>query len=275
MPRRVKRHFSEETWDEFYRRYQVILANNFLIPVLSRWGVALEGKKLLEVGSGDGGCSAAFFRAGCAVTSMDIDERLVGIASDLNRREGLDIEVVQGDVCDIRNKALEREPFDIILLRDVMEHIAEPTLAFENLKDKLSDSGFIFVVFPPYYSPYGAHQQILPRKKLLFLPYNKLPYIQLLPDRLFLSLAKGEGAPNQEVARLRTIRLTIRKFERIVGAASLWIRGKKLYLSRPTFALRYGIPVLGASVLGKVPLLNELAVTAAYYLLERKKKGQR
>jgi hypothetical protein len=67
--------------------------------------------------------------------------------------------------------------------------------------------------------------------------------------------------------------LTIRKFERSADSAGLAVRRQKFYLTRPTHKLRYGIPVLGASVLGRIPLLNELLVTACYYLLGKKKTG--
>jgi len=267
MFKRVKRHFPEETWDEYYRRYQTILAEEYLIPVLRRWGVEPDEKQLLEVGSGDGGCAAAFYRAGCRVTAMDIDERLVRIAGEFNEREGLDIHVSRGDVCDRNSEAFQRGPFDIIMLRDVIEHIAEPAAALNILKDVLGPGGILFVVFPPYYSPFGAHQQILPVKKKFRVPYNKLPFIQLLPDSAFLSIVKGETSSHREVARLRGIRLTIRKFEKAARQAGLSVRGRKLYLSRPTFTLRYGLPVIEASILGKIPWLRELTVTAAYYIL--------
>jgi SAM-dependent methyltransferase len=270
MSKRVKRQISEESWDEYYRRYQVILARDYLIPRLRKWEVELKGKRLLEVGSGDGGCAAEFYNAGCQVTSMDIDERLVRIADEFNEREGLEIHVSQGDVCDESSEAFQKGPFDIIMLRDVIEHIAEPAAALRILKNILSPGGLLFIVFPPYYSPFGAHQQILPKKKKFSLPYNKLPYIQLLPDRMFLSIVKGDASSNHEVSRLRDIRLTLRKFERTARETALTIRGKKLYLSRPTFTLRYGAPVIGASFLGSIPLLRELTVTAAYYLLAKK-----
>ncbi len=270
MFERVKRQFPEESWDAYYRRYQSILAERYLIPRLRKWGLELEGARLLEVGSGDGGCAAAFYRAGCRVTTMDIDARLVRIAGEFNEQEGLDIHVSQGDVCNEGSEAFQKGPFDIIMMRDVIEHIAEPVAALRILKNILSPNGNLFIVFPPYYSPFGAHQQILPRKKKFMVPYNKLPFIQLLPNPIFLSVVKGETSSHREVARLRGIRLTIRKFEGAVRQAALSVRGRKFYLSRPTFTLRYGAPVVVASFLGAIPLLRELTVTAAYYLLEKK-----
>ena len=262
-----------DSWDERYRRYQAELASRYLIPTLQAWGVDLTGKQLLEAGSGNGGCAAQFQRAGCRVTAVDIDDRLVKTATALNEAEGVPVDTFNGDVCRPDCPGLDRGPFDIILLRDVVEHLEDLVGALENLRGNLSDSGVIFIVFPPYYSAYGAHQQILPRKRIGFVPYDKLPFIHLLPDRWFSAITSGDTAPHREVARLRGIRLTIRKFSRSVAAARLAVRHRKYYLTRPTHKLRFGVPVVGASLLGRVPLVNELVVTACYCLLEKKKPG--
>jgi SAM-dependent methyltransferase len=198
---------------------------------------------------------------------MDVDERLVSLARRHNDRDGIDAKVFVGDVFD-EDAAFYREgPFDLVLLRDVIEHLADTTRALRIVRRHLAESGRVFVIFPPYYSPYGAHQQILPRKKLLFLPYNKLPYLQLLPRGMFEALVRGEGSAHREVRSLSGIRLTIGRFERCVREAGLSAVRKKMFLTRPSFALRYGVPVVGASVVGAVPVLREIGVTAAYYLL--------
>lgn len=256
-----------ESWDLAYRKYQETLARRYLIPTLEAWSVSLEGRALLEVGCGDGGCAAEFHREGCRVTALDIDDRLVGISTELNRRDGLEINTYVGDITREDCPGLHEGPFDLIVLRDVVEHIETLQTALRIMRVHLNDRGVMFVVFPPYYSPYGGHQQILPRKKLGFIPYNKLPYLQLLPNALFNRIIAGESPANSEVARLRGIRLTLSRFERETRAAGFEITQRKLYLSRPTFSLRYGMPVIGASFLGRVPGLRELVTTAGYFLL--------
>lgn len=263
----VKSEIASGDWGDYYRRYQASLAERYLIPVLTRWGVALQGRHLLEVGCGDGGCGATFHRAGCRVVMMDVDERLVATAKKANDTEGIDIPTFVGDALDPEATFYSHGPFDIVLFRDVMEHLEDPVNALKIVKQHLSQDGVVFVVFPPYYSPYGAHQQILPRKTIAGIPYNKLPYLQLLPKAWFLRIVAGDSTANEEVARLSDVRLTIGRFESSVRAAGLQIRERKTYLSRPTFALRYGLPVVPAGFLGKIPLLRELCVTAAYYLL--------
>jgi SAM-dependent methyltransferase len=258
-----------EPWDEDYRRYQATLAARYLIPTLREWSVDPRDKRVLEVGCGDGGCGAELQRAGARVTAVDIDARLVRICEVMHRREGIEIHAFVGDICDANCAGLEEGPFDLVLLRDVVEHLDELQQALGVLSTHLAPGGFLYVEFPPYYSPYGAHQQILPRKKAGFLPLHKLPYIQLLPNAMFRGLVAGTTSAHREVARLRGIRLTLRKFEQQTRSVGLRIRRSKLYLSRPSFKLRYGIPVLGAPVLGRIPFLNELLVTGVDYLLER------
>jgi SAM-dependent methyltransferase len=269
MAKRVKRDLSNEDWETFYRRYQRTLADRYLIPLLSRWGVDVRGKSVLEVGCGNGGCGAAFSGAGCRVVMMDVDERLVSLARRHNDDEGIDARVYAGDVFDESAPFYREGPFDLILFRDVVEHLVDTTRALWIARANLAEKGSLFVTFPPYYSPYGAHQQILPRRKALFLPYNRLPYLQLLPRRVFEGLVRGEGPAHREVMSLSGIRLTIRRFERSVRESKLVTARKKMFLTRPSFALRYGVPVVGASLLGRVALLREVAVTAAYYLLAR------
>jgi SAM-dependent methyltransferase len=272
MAKSVKRDFSSEDWESYYRRYQSALARKHLIPEFERWGVSLAGKRVLEVGCGNGGCGAEFARIGCRVVMMDIDERLVRLAVEHNAREEVDAEAFTGNALDETAPFWSRGPFDVVLFRDVMEHLESPAKALSIARRFLAPGGVVLVVFPPYYSPYGAHQQILPRKKFLFVPYNKLPYLHWLPEPLFLRLVRGGAAPAREVARLSGIRLTIRKFEREARSAGFVVRRRTLYLSRPSFSLRYGLPVVEAGILGRAPLLAEAVVTAAHYLLSPEKK---
>lgn len=265
--RRLRREPGED-WDSFYRRYQRTLAKRYLIPLLSRWGVRLPGAAVLEVGCGDGGCGAALAEAGSRVTMIDTDPRLVSVARTYNEKEAIDAEVIVGDITDESGIFLTKGPFDLVMFRDVMEHLADPRAALRIARSALAASGHVFVVFPPYYSPFGAHQQLLPRRGRGFFSLNRLPYLQILPSRLFAAIAAGDGPMQEEVRRLRTIRLTMGRFERAAREAGFVITRRRTYLSRPSFALRYGAPVIPAGAVGAIPLIRELLATAAYYLVE-------
>jgi len=201
--------------------------------------------------------------------AMEIDQRLVRIARELNADDGVDVPVVLGDITAATCAGRDDGPWDLILLRDVMEHIAPLDEALALLRDALALDGMLLVVFPPYYSPYGGHQQILPRRGPRYTAWRKLPWVQLLPDLLFRKLAAGDESSSREVRRLRGVRLTLSGFEGAVRRAGLRVRCRRHYLSRPTYALRYGMPVIPAGTIGRIPWLRELVVTAGYYLVSR------
>ena len=92
----------------------------------------------------------------------------------------------------------------------------------------------------------------------------------MLPNPIFNAITKGDDAQSIEVARLRTIRLTISKFDNAIASAGYKTLHYQPYLSRPSFALRYKLPVIRAHLLGHLPLLKEVFVTAAYYLIAKK-----
>ncbi len=267
--RRVRRDPRGEDWETYYRRYQRTLATSSLIPLLTRWGVELRGARVLEAGCGNGGCGAALAEAGSLVTMVDLDPRMAALAQEHNAKEGIDARVLVADVADEEAPCYGQEPFDLVVFRDVMEHLEDPVRVLEVVRRHLGPNGRVFVEFPPYYSPYGGHQQILPRRTVAGIPYNKLPYLQLLPTPLFMLLTRGSGRAHEEVARLRGIRLTIAAFERIVREAGYVAVARSHYLSRPSHAVRWGLPVIPAVVLGRLPLVREVLVSAAVYLLGR------
>jgi hypothetical protein len=73
----------------------------------------------------------------------------------------------------------------------------------------------------------------------------------------------------EDVAIVRRARLTIAGVERRAARHGLAVRRARRYLLRPSFRLRYGTPVVGAGVLGRLPLLREILVTGSWELLGR------
>src|SRR5947208_3992450 len=103
----------------------------------------------------------------------------------------------------------------MVLLRDVIRHLDQIELSLQHVMDFMKTGGWLYVVFPPYYSPFGAHQHLLDNKM------SKLPYIQLLPDPLFTKAYKKARLQIdvEEVSMLRRIRLTISKIRKAINNA--------------------------------------------------------
>ncbi len=86
--------------------------------VLRRLSRLAPGRRLLDVGSGDGWLLAAGKKAGFDCTGVDVSERLAEVA---RRRSG--VPVLVGDLADLD---LPRESFDVVNVDAVLMYVANP-----------------------------------------------------------------------------------------------------------------------------------------------------
>lgn len=253
-------------WEVGYWRLQYLLTRDHLLPHLRKHDALPSQGRVLEVGPAYAGCLAALHEAtGLPAHGLELESSRVETATVINEivTEGkLDVRV--GDITDARSLESLQAPFSFILLRDVIEHIEDRATALANCYDLLEPGGHILLTFPPYYSPFGAHQQILTPAWL------RLPWLQLLPQ--FQSLV-GHGeldeAKKTEMEDLRRCSLTISKFEAAISDLPFKVVARDHFLFRPIFRYRYGLPKLSGRVLSSVPILRELLITGAWYLLRR------
>ena len=257
-------------WTTYYWTYQHELARAHLLPCLRDWGVWRQGVRVLDVGCGDGGASTALAEAGARVDGFDLEPRRLEGAR--RRLEGTELEIRLGvaDVTDASTLSAYEGPYDLIVYRDVLEHIPDVDAALRNSRDRLAPGGGIVVVYPPYWSPFGGHQQILHPPRRLGLRWAKLPWIHWLPLGWWRGLARGEQGDDPEWPEIETIRrasLTIGGLSRRARSHGLEVARARRYLLRPTFRLRYGTPVLGAGLLGALPGVREILVTGSWELL--------
>lgn len=248
------------SWHEYYWTYQYQLATRFHIPLMESWGVRFENAKVLDVGCGDGGFTAAMADRGALCVGVEIKEFKRAMNGN-HRLQFLVQDVTAPD-------APERlgNDFDLVVLRDVIEHI--PVKHKENflrsLKRFLRPSGKIFITFPPFYSPYGLHQQALLKSKL-----RVVPYLHYAPLFLLRRLTSWMGEPANCMAGVEEIaqcKMTMRHFKSLVRKINLKILCEKHFFVRPSHEIRYGW-ITRAAWFGKVPVLQEMLVAGATVLL--------
>ena len=239
-----------------YFEYEKELGRKTLIPMLENFGASLQSAAILDLGCGEGGCLAAISEKFPDTTcfGIDISSRQIMLAQKHAPR----VSFVVGDVLTL---ALNKK-FDIILLRDVVEHIPNVKEVLRNAARILQMGGVIFVSFPPYLSPYGGHQQ---NNSAIIA---KLPYIHYLPDAMYFKIANPFWMKMYK--DLRQNRLTIKKMNRIIEDSNLRILKHDLYLLRPVFRYRYGLPTIKMHMLGKIPLIREFMATGAFYFLTQR-----
>lgn len=259
-------------WRVAYWELQRDLTRDFVLPLLEEHGALPREGRILEVGAGEAGCLAALVgESGLEGHALELSPERADIARALDSALGGGrVQMKTGDVTDAASLAALTPPYRLILLRDVIEHIEARARALQNLVSLLDDGGHILFTFPPYFSPFGAHQQLL-RRRLL-----KLPWLQLSP--LFLPLVRAlepDGEWRNEIETLRRCSLTVHRFERDLARLPVDVIVRRHYLLRPVFRYRYGLPSIEASLLSRLPLVRELCITGSWYLVKKRRAERR
>ncbi len=249
--------------DKYYWGYQYRLANEVLVPYLTQTGCFSQGMSVAEIGCAEGGVLSAFVEAGATgALGTDIAQVRLDKANDYTTRAGLNIEYANHDIVYSEPPAKWRQMFDLVLLRDVIEHLDHTDIALRNIRRIIKPGGCLYVTFPPYHSAFGGHQHTVANKG------GKIPFIHLLPDTIFHRLI-ATGRPNdiEEVKRLQKIKLTPKKFEFAAAKEGLQVVLKDFFLLRPVYKMKFGIPSFKISSLSFLPLVkNFLSLEASYVL---------
>ena len=253
-------------YERYYFGYQYGLGSEYLAPYFKSKGIELHGARIAEIGCGEGGVLAAIADEGASEV-LGIDIRQIAIDSAAKTFDTLGLKA-DFAIVDITNDTVPdkwRNHFDLVLLRDVIEHLHETEKSLRNIMEFIKLGGYLSVVFPPYYSPFGAHQHLLDNTM------GKLPFIQLLPDGLFNKAYKNARLQIdvEEVSSLREIRLTIAKFREAAKSAGFETVSEELYFLRPVFKMKFGLPTIRANFLKAIPGIRELVALEASYLLRK------
>jgi ubiquinone/menaquinone biosynthesis C-methylase UbiE len=113
-------------------------------------------KTILDVGCGAGGKSMYYLSLGAKkVVGIDVVEHYREESKALADELGVTgFEFVAGDAAKTN---FEDESFDTVIMNDAMEHVAQPEAVLKEMNRILKKGGRLYVNFPPYYHPYGAH----------------------------------------------------------------------------------------------------------------------
>ena len=245
-------------WQSYYWTYQYILAEQYYLPRLKLWGVEIEKRKILDIGCGDGGFTSAFGKAGGFCTGVEIRE--------FNWKPSDNVNYIVQDI--YKDTSIEKigDDYDLILLRDVIEHIpiSQKKQFLQSIINFGNQKTNILITFPPFYSPFGLHQQTLLKSSL-----RKLPYLSLLSDTFLsplLNLFKEDKKTINNILEIRKSRMTIHAFNQLINEIGLTISKEEYFLIRPSHEIRYGWKM---KKFNKKPLkgLRELITLGTCYLL--------
>lgn len=115
-----------------------------------------KDKTVLDVGCGAGGKSLYYLSCGAEkVVGIDVVEYYAEEAENLAKE--LELEGFTFLCQDAAKTDFADNSFDTIIMNDAMEHVAKPEEVLAEMKRVLKPGGRLYVNFPPYNHPYGAH----------------------------------------------------------------------------------------------------------------------
>lgn len=128
----------------------------FFLPFHSQEEM-FKNKTVLDIGCGGGGKTCYYATFGPEkIIGIDIVPHYAAEGNAFAREKGLD-HIASFMTGDASKMLFEDETFDTIIMNDAMEHVDNPEKTLEECFRVLKKGGHLYINFPPYYHPYGAH----------------------------------------------------------------------------------------------------------------------
>src|SRR5215471_12574104 len=161
-----------------------------VLPFIEKKMPIRQGMNVLEIGCAEGGVLKAFLERGWVGVGIELSGFRVQLAKEYLADEiaAGKAAVISKNIYDVARKEISENLFDLIILKDVIEHIHDQEKLLNRLKDFLAKDGKIFFGFPPWYMPFGGHQQVCKNKLL-----SVLPYYHLLPGPIYKAMLRAGG----------------------------------------------------------------------------------
>jgi len=249
-----------------YFEEQGLTTQKFVVPFIADLIPINENTSVLEIGCAEAGNMKPFVDMGCKVTGVDISCSRIELAKDYYKdhknRQNLEL------ICEDIYKVKPTKKFDIIIMRDVIEHIPNQEKFMGFVKQFLQPEGKFFLAFPPWQNPFGGHQQIC-RSKIL----SKLPYFHLFPKSVYNFILKTYGENEGTIKELNEIKetgISIERFQRILKRENYTINKRVFYFINPNYETKFGLkPRKQIGLVSSIPWIRNFFTTAMYYVISK------
>ena len=251
-----------------YINEQIFTTQKYIIPFIQQIKKIDDSLQVLEIGCGEAGNLKPFLDLGCKCTGVDFSTPKIEKGKAFYASHPLEnnLNLISEDIYQIDEF---QSRFDIILVRDVIEHIHDQDRFLALLKGLLTPNGVAFFAFPPWQNPFGGHQQICENKIL-----SVLPYYHLLPAQFYKNLLKLFGESTAKITSLLEIKetgISLERFESLVAKNGFVQLLKTLYFINPNYEVKFGLkPRKLPTFIGNVPYLRNYFSTCGYYLIKQK-----
>jgi len=245
-----------------------------VIPVFgAHWQI--EGKRVLDVGGGLGGKAAYCVDYG-ARQAISLDRRTYSnqVAIRLTQHGAL-----YPLTADAAFMPFSDNSFDVILSVNAFEHIENVRATLQACKRILKPDGLIFLYFPPFYSPWGAHLDgwiNFPWPHLFFSDRTLIEAAQRAEMRLarnadYIPPAQVDWDSVQQLPDLN--RVTVKQFLTLIRDLELRVVMQRMlpfgwrYLSQRGWLAKSILALL--NYLARLPFLREVVTTKMVFVLTK------
>jgi len=252
ISQRCLRCYKEQYW----------FGENFLFNYID--DEIVKGKRILEIGCAEAGLLKFYNSKGAKCSGLELSDVRYRNAILLNKKDN--IHLFKANICESSSyKKHLKQKYDLIIIRDVIEHIQNKKIALVNIYSLLKPGGKLFISYPPKYCAYAGHQQTV--SNIL----GKIPYIYLLPDFLYVRYLKLINCPDKKIKYLiETKNTRISNFEmfNLLSEVGFKILRKSNWLIRPSYSFRFKLPKL-KNPFKWIPGLDEVFCNGMLILLKK------
>lgn len=250
-----------------YFEEQGITTTNYVIPYIDSIKKIRPESLVLEVGCGEGGNLKPFLDRGLKVYGIELLTNQFIQAKKFYQDHTFhhNLHLFNSNIYEIQANTLPS--FDIIFLKDVIEHIPNQLKLLSHLKQFLKPDGIIFFGFPPWRMPFGGHQQVC--KSIL----SKIPYFHLFPKSLYrfiLKIFNEDKEAIKEFMEVKDTGLSINHFHDIISKNNYKILKETYWFINPNYQIKFGLKPRKLPKLLRIPWLCDFYTTAIYCLISKK-----
>ena len=249
-----------------YFLMQKMVCKEDIIPFIEEVYPIRQDARVLEIGCGSAGVLSVFLECGHKGFGVDLDDNSLDYAREQLAEyiESKQLTLINRDIYSIDLEAEYQVKFDIIILKDVIEHIHDQEKLLRKMQSFLAPEGVVFLGFPPWQMPFGGHQQICHSRIL-----SHLPFFHLLPVPLYKAVLKAFKEGTEHLCELKTTGISIERLERLANRASYTIVNRKFYFINPIYKYKFNVKARKQPALfSSISYLRNFYTTCAFYLLQ-------
>jgi SAM-dependent methyltransferase len=249
-----------------YFQMQKLNCEEYIIPFIEKTRPVEPELRVLEIGCGEAGVLSAFLERGCRGAGVELDPNKYSNAC--RRLNGFletgQLILLQKDIHSVDPETEMNGKFDLVILKDVIEHIHGQERLMNRMKSYLNPGGLIFFGFPPWQMPFGGHQQVCNSRFL-----SRLPYFHLLPTALYKAIFKIFKEKPETFIEIKETGISIERFERIALETGYGIVEKRHYLINPIYKYKFNRKAREQfALIQAIPRFRNFITTSVFYLIK-------